>query len=218
MRSSGRGCGRAATVREDSRRFGPPGPFPPSGREVPQTVVSLASTAFKGRFASVVVSTSPGRLAPRGLTEAEVRPPPVEVAGQLLHHLRQTDPPCSTRQFPDTFLEPHHGHGLCRLLPTRPARLASHPVSVRQVAVLLRTSFRRRLTTPPLRFANPSPPSGWVEEFHLQTVKHARHTTKIAGNRWRLSAKRGAGGSRTHDGGFAIRCLSHLATAPRLHN
>ncbi len=26
--------------------------------------------------------------------------------------------------------------------------------------------------------------------------------------------KRGAGGSRTHDGGFAIRCLSHLATAP----
>jgi hypothetical protein len=25
---------------------------------------------------------------------------------------------------------------------------------------------------------------------------------------------RGAGGSRTHDGGFAIRCLSHLATAP----
>ena len=26
--------------------------------------------------------------------------------------------------------------------------------------------------------------------------------------------ERGAGGSRTHDGGFAIRCLSHLATAP----
>ena len=25
---------------------------------------------------------------------------------------------------------------------------------------------------------------------------------------------RGAGGSRTHGGGFAIRCLSHLATAP----
>ena len=28
--------------------------------------------------------------------------------------------------------------------------------------------------------------------------------------------KRGAGGSRTHDGGFAIRCLSLLATAPYL--
>ena len=28
----------------------------------------------------------------------------------------------------------------------------------------------------PLRFANPSPPSGWVEDFHLQAVEHARHT------------------------------------------
>ena len=28
--------------------------------------------------------------------------------------------------------------------------------------------------------------------------------------------KKGAGGIRTHDGGFAIRCLSHLATAPQL--
>jgi hypothetical protein len=28
----------------------------------------------------------------------------------------------------------------------------------------------------PLRFANPSPPSGWIEDFHLQAVDHARHT------------------------------------------
>jgi two-component sensor histidine kinase len=28
-----------------------------------------------------------------------------------------------------------------------------------------------------LRFANPSPPSGWIEDFHLQAVDHARHTT-----------------------------------------
>ena len=28
---------------------------------------------------------------------------------------------------------------------------------------------------PPLRFANPSPPSGWVEDSHLQAVGHARH-------------------------------------------
>ena len=41
---------------------------------------------------------------------------------------------------------------------------------------------------------------------------------RIAGSRWRLPAKRGAGGSRTHDGGFAIRCLSHLATAPCINN
>jgi len=31
-----------------------------------------------------------------------------------------------------------------------------------------------------LRFANPSPPSGWIEDFHLQAVDHARHTTKRA--------------------------------------
>jgi hypothetical protein len=30
----------------------------------------------------------------------------------------------------------------------------------------------------PLRFANPSPPSGWIEDFHLQAVDHARHTTE----------------------------------------
>ena len=30
-----------------------------------------------------------------------------------------------------------------------------------------------RLT--PLRFANPSPPSGWEEDFHLQAIEHARH-------------------------------------------
>jgi len=33
---------------------------------------------------------------------------------------------------------------------------------------LLHASFRPRLTATPLRFANPSPPSGWVEDFHLQ--------------------------------------------------
>ena len=29
----------------------------------------------------------------------------------------------------------------------------------------------------PLRFANPSPPSGWIGDFHPQTVEHAGHTT-----------------------------------------
>jgi hypothetical protein len=27
-----------------------------------------------------------------------------------------------------------------------------------------------------LRFANPSPLSGWIEDFHLQAADHARHT------------------------------------------
>jgi hypothetical protein len=30
----------------------------------------------------------------------------------------------------------------------------------------------------PLRFASPSPSSGWTEDFHLQAVVHTRHTTK----------------------------------------
>lgn len=56
----------------------------------------------------------------------------------------------------------------------RPAGQASYPVPVRRVAALLHASFRPRLATTPLRFANPSPPSGWMEDLHLQAVGHAR--------------------------------------------
>src|SRR6202167_4552219 len=30
----------------------------------------------------------------------------------------------------------------------------------------------------PCVVANPSPPSGWVEDFHLQATEHVQHTTK----------------------------------------
>ena len=69
------------------------------------------------------------------------------------------------------------GCGLRDQSPARPARDASYPVSVRQVAVLLRTVFRRHLAMPPLCFANPSPPSGWIEDFHFRAAEHARHTS-----------------------------------------
>jgi hypothetical protein len=49
---------------------------------------------------------------------------------------------------------------------------------IHRAAALLRASFRPRLATTPLRFANPSPPSGWMEDFHLQAVDHARHTER----------------------------------------
>ncbi len=66
----------------------------------------------------------------------------------------------------------------CSLVrPGRPA----YPVLVHRVAALLHASFRPCLAATPLRFANPSPPSGWVEDFHLQAVDHARHTTKNGG-------------------------------------
>jgi hypothetical protein len=63
--------------------------------------------------------------------------------------------------------------------PVRPGR-PCYPVFVHRAADLLHASFRPRLATTPLRFANPSPPSGWIEDFHLQTLDHARHTAKRA--------------------------------------
>src|ERR1051326_8222653 len=46
-----------------------------------------------------------------------------------------------------------------------------------------RTFDRCFLQTPPRGdspciISRPSPPSGWPEDFHLQTTEHARHTTK----------------------------------------
>jgi hypothetical protein len=58
-----------------------------------------------------------------------------------------------------------------------------YPVLVHRAAALLHASFRHRLATTPLRFANPSPPSGWIEDFHLQAVDHARRTPQGASRR-----------------------------------
>ena len=70
------------------------------------------------------------------------------------------------------------GSGLRDQLSARPTKDASCPVSVRQVAALIHASSRPRLATPPLRFTSTSPPSSCAEDFHLQAVRHARHTTK----------------------------------------
>jgi hypothetical protein len=59
----------------------------------------------------------------------------------------------------------------------RPGR-PRYPVLVHQAAVLLHAFFRRFLAVTPLRFANPSSSSGWIEDFHLQAVLHTRHTRK----------------------------------------
>src|SRR5262249_26471442 len=64
---------------------------------------------------------------------------------------------------------------ICPLVrPGRPL----YPVLVHRAAALLYASFGPRLATTPLRFANPSPPSGWIEDSHLQAVDHARHTKR----------------------------------------
>lgn len=67
---------------------------------------------------------------------------------------------------------------ICSLV--RPGR-PRYPVLVHRAATLLHASSGRRLAMTPLRFANPSPPSGWIEDFHLQAVDHARHTEKSPG-------------------------------------
>jgi len=57
-------------------------------------------------------------------------------------------------------------YGLCCSLPTRPQVLASYPVLVHRRTPLLHASFRPHLAMTPLRFANPSPPSGWIGDLH----------------------------------------------------
>src|SRR6185369_7132371 len=52
-----------------------------------------------------------------------------------------------------------------------------YPVLVHRATALLHAFSRPHLAMTPLRFANPSPPSGWIEDFHLQAVVHTRHTT-----------------------------------------
>src|SRR5262249_19196816 len=51
----------------------------------------------------------------------------------------------------------------------RPGR-PRYPVLVHRAATLLPVFFSPHLGMMPLRFANPSPPTGWIEDFHLQAV------------------------------------------------
>src|SRR5579863_2037637 len=79
----------------------------------------------------------------------------------------------TTARFTCTRLD---GYGLRCSLPTRPRVQASYLVLVHRRTLLLHASFRPHLAMAPLRFANPSPPSGWIRDSHPQTVEHARHT------------------------------------------
>src|SRR5205807_9625694 len=70
----------------------------------------------------------------------------------------------------------------------RPGR-PRYPVLVHRAATLLHAFFRPHLAMIPLRFANPSPPSGWIEEFHLQAVVlYSAQQTKGRPN-WAVYAK-----------------------------
>src|SRR5207244_4517537 len=58
---------------------------------------------------------------------------------------------------------------------------ASYPVFVHRLALLLRASFGPTVAGTPLRFANPSPPSGWVEHLHAQHTKTSLPEGRLAG-------------------------------------
>jgi hypothetical protein len=79
----------------------------------------------------------------------------------------------TTAGFTDTRLD---GYGLCCSLPTRPRVLASYPILCPSAHAFAPRFLQTPLATTPLRFANPSPPSGWIRDLHPQTVEHARHT------------------------------------------
>ena len=87
---------------------------------------------------------------------------------------------------------------LCWLVPVS---TAYYPIPVRRAATLLHTSFRPYLTTTPLCFASPSPPSSWTRDLHPQVGKHAWHTTKNASMRSTLAFWVDLGRSRS--GGFS---------------
>ena len=62
------------------------------------------------------------------------------------------------------------GRGRRDRLSARPAKSASYPPLVRRIAALLHASFGPRRAATPLRFAHPSPPSGWMEDLHPKAL------------------------------------------------
>ena len=102
------------------------------------------------------------------------RPSPSRDAAQT----SRGKPDCLPRTTAGSTLGALDGYGLCGERPARPAPRASCPVLVHRPARLLRASFRPHLAATPLRFASPSPPSGWAGDSHPQAVRHARHTAQ----------------------------------------
>jgi hypothetical protein len=98
----------------------------------------------------------------------------------------------------------------------RPGR-PRYPVLVHRAAALLHASFRRHLAMTPLRFANPSPSSGWVEDSHLQAVVHARHTNESAPESGALPKFNRSEPQAATLVGLTFQKLTGTCDRPRLH-
>ena len=69
------------------------------------------------------------------------------------------------------------GYGLCDDLPARPALMPSiWFLSIASRVCSTLPSAPASQSALALRFANPSPPPGWIEDFHFRALGHARHT------------------------------------------
>ena len=157
-------------------------PFPPLPR--PVTWISAAWPARDRRSTCHSTVRAFGGSAPPTMPSADfcaaVRPPCGDLSlesetQRRSPEVRSTAFPARPPDLPPRSLMVVDFAITCSLVqPGRPR----YPVLVHRAAVLLHASFRPRLATMPLRFANPSPPSGWVKDFHLQAVDHARHTKK----------------------------------------
>ena len=98
---------------------------------------------------------------------------PVAGTPRRSHEVRPTAFPARSPDLPPRpLMTVDFAIGCSLVRPGRPR----YPVIVHRAAVLLHAFFRPHLAMTPLRFANPSPPSGWIEDFHLQAVVHTRHT------------------------------------------
>jgi hypothetical protein len=97
------------------------------------------------------------------VTETQRRPPEVRSTAFTA---------CPSDLPPRSLIVMDFAIGCSLVRPGRPR----YPLLVHRAAALLHASFRPHLAVTPLRFANPSPLSGWIEDFHLQAADHARHT------------------------------------------
>src|SRR5260370_24783247 len=109
----------------------------------------------------------PAVRVPRGILSR--RSDTGQISWGKLSHLPRTVAESTLRIF--------DGYGLRGTLPACPM-LAPYirflSIDSRVCSMLPSDTASRR---EPLHFANPSPPSGWAEDFHLQPAEHAQHTT-----------------------------------------
>jgi hypothetical protein len=83
------------------------------------------------------------------------------------------------------------GYGLRSKMPARPA-LTPH---IRFLFIDSRFCSTLLSDAPhgSRRFANPSPPSGWMEDFHFRAAEHARHTSIVPCGTFAFLVKRSTG-------------------------